>query len=104
MPGILGKDEAFKTTMRNSACASASRGFGSHLNHDIGLGLSAANQHAPRIREVEGFRHVLHLTLDELAAAGMADPCSTTKGRAKPMRLGEIEYALHGRVPLGGQP
>ncbi len=94
MSRILENDEAFKTTMRNSACASDSYGFVSHLNHYIGLGLTAANQHRARIGFVERLGCVLDLTFEELACARVTDPRSTAEGRAKPVCLCKTENAL----------
>ena len=77
---------------------------GSQVEHNIGPGNGATDEHTPRIWTVERFRYVLHVSLNELGNAGLADSCPATEVGTKSLRLGEGQDALRRRIPGGRDP
>ena len=71
----------------------------SDVNDYVGLGYRTADEHATRIRHIEGLLEILHLAVEQLANAALTDSRPAAEVGAQALGLGQVEQALGGRVP-----
>src|ERR1700735_1649922 len=73
------------------------------IEHDLVVGLGAADEHAAVLRGLERVGPVADLAAHQPGDAGMADAGPAAPPDRDVARLGELEEAGEGRIPPNGQ-